>query len=153
MDILPILSWGCWDVVALTWAPVLLVVMARLNVLQVPPQPVNAGLLNNHHTQSNLLAFSTRPLSVSGGGVTVMSFWWSAVGIAFLKAYIMVSLLAPDLLVLVDHSWYHLLNGLFPILEVYMSFVASNAEYDGIKCFCEIGLERCPGSKTWCRLG
>ena len=56
-------------------------------------------------------------------------------GIAFLKAYIMVSLLAPDLLALVDHSGYHSLNGLFPILLVYMSFVASSAVYDGMKCF------------------
>src|ERR1700691_5369442 len=55
--------------------------------------------------------------------------------IAFLKMYIMVSSLAPDLLALMDHSWYHSLNGLFPILLVYMSFVASSAEYDGIKCF------------------
>ena len=40
----------------------------------VPLRPVNAGWLNNRHTRSNSPAFSTRPLSVSGGGVTVMSF-------------------------------------------------------------------------------
>ena len=34
-----------------------------------------------------------------------------------------------------DHSWYHSLKGLPPILEEYIAFVVSNLEYAGTKCF------------------
>jgi hypothetical protein len=69
-----------------------------------------------------------------GCGDIPIIFWCRAWGIAFLKANILVSSLAPLLEVYVDHSGYHSSKGRKPILDMCMALVASNLVYYRINC-------------------
>jgi hypothetical protein len=106
------------------------------------------GVLYIRQVWSNSLASSTRRVRVIGGGKTPMIFWWRAVGMFWRKAYILVSLLAPNLLAWVDHSWYHSEKGLLPIFRVWRSWVDRSFWSTGIKWALKASWKSCQLPKS-----
>jgi hypothetical protein len=73
-------------------------------------------------------------VSVVGAGERLMSLSLRPAGRAWQNVNIFIVLLVLEQKAYVDHSWYHLWNGLLPIFRVQIMFMACWAVCTGMKC-------------------